>query len=124
MDDVKITLIAAFCFSVAFILCVHCLTTCVNYAIVLSSAITLIFSTVLVFAFKTDDSGVRIAMGLTLVIILAILAVSVYKNSISIKIHGVFLNYASKIISGHLWLTSYILIYLVILILLIALVLF
>lgn len=55
---------------------------------------------------------------------MGIMIVSVYKNSISIKIHAVFLNYASKLISGNLKLLAYVLLYLVLLVLLIALVMF
>lgn len=113
---------AALCFSVALVVFVQCFPTGVNYGIVVVSAIALVFAVVLVFAFRTDEAGIRSAIGLILVVILVILAVSVYKNSISIKIHGIFLNYASKIISRRLGLLTYIVLYLVLLILLIGLV--
>lgn len=81
-------------------------------------------ATVLVFAFKTNETGVRAVIGVVLIIILAMLIVSVYKNSISIKIHSVFLRYASKLIGEHYSLVLFVLLYLIFLVLLIGLIMF
>ncbi len=124
LDAVKTTLLAALGFSIVFLFCAQCFTSSVNYLIIPASGVAVLVASILAFGFKTEETGLRAVVGVLLIIILGMLIVSVYKNSISIKIHAVFLRQASQLIGKQCSLVVFILLYLVFLVLLIALIMF
>jgi hypothetical protein len=78
----------------------------------------------LVFGFATNETGIRGLLGIVLLLVFLLIIVSVYKNSISIKIHALLLRQASALISYRYTILLYILMYLVCLALFIGLVMF
>ena len=124
LDAVKASIIAAACMAVVLMLWVQCCPGCCNYLVVPAAAVALGFAIGLTIAFDTKEVAVRDAIAGVLIVVLALLIVSVYKNSLSIKIHGVFLRQASKIIGEKWLLLLFVVLYLVMLVLFIALVMF
>lgn len=95
-----------------------------NYTTTPLAALVILFSAILIFGFSTSENALRTAAGCIFLLVLLLLIVSVYKNSISIRIHAILLKQASSLVSSQLVLVLYVLFYLLLLVLFIGLVMF
>lgn len=95
-----------------------------NYAIVGLAVLALIIVTIKTFAFQTTIHTIKHLIGFFFIFILVLLLISLYKNSISLKIHAILLNYGSQMIKERWLIIIYIIIYSVMFVLFIGLVLF
>lgn len=69
-----------------------------NYAIVALALVALIFLIVKTFLFQTEETAVKVVIGIFLSLVAIIIIISVFKNLSSLKIHAILLDYASKMI--------------------------
>lgn len=124
LDGVKITLIAVLVFSIIFWLLVQLLTQCTNYVIMPACVVVMVFAINLVEMFSTNDTRLKKALFIGLIVFAVLIVLSVFKNCNSMRLHAIFLKAASQVFKWRKSMLLYIIMYLIILVLLVALVLF
>ena len=69
-----------------------------NYAIVGLALIAICVLAMKTFLFETEQTHLRLLIGIFLLLVALIIVVSLYKNMSSLRIHAILLDYASTMV--------------------------
>lgn len=98
LDTIILCFFVALGFSILYMVLVQFFPKGMNYAAVILGWLAILASAICLFTYNTSENIFRTIVGLLLILILIIIAVTFIKNQASLKIHGIFLNYSTKFI--------------------------
>ena len=100
MKGVKITLIAVLICSIIYLILVQCLPKCMNFSLLPLSILMLIFGIIVIGSFYTKkQQSLKTIIMIFMIVLEVFIVISIFRNCISAKIHGIFLSVASQIVS-------------------------
>lgn len=96
LDAIILCIFIAVGISLLYMLLVQFFPWVMNYAAVVLGWLVILATTICLILYQTDQSGLKIVIGVLLVVMLIVILYNSFKNMDSLRMHAIFLSYSTK----------------------------